>query len=127
VTAGNGGPQWIWGFGGIEEFMGRRRPCELEDCSKWAQSGGTPHCVAHGGGKRCQEEDCTKSAVAGGTKHCVAHGGGTAKRRAAPSPLEATRGSLILEWNVTDYMFASRINHRGACRSAAVASPHPER
>jgi hypothetical protein len=35
--------------------MGRRQ-CELEDCSKWAESGGIRHCRAHGGGKWCQEE-----------------------------------------------------------------------
>jgi hypothetical protein len=46
--------------------MGRRQ-CELYDCSKWAQCGGTPFCKAHGGSKRCQEEDCTKSAAGGGT------------------------------------------------------------
>ena len=43
-----------------------RKVCEREGCTKQAVSGGTPHCVAHGGGKRCKEEDCTKSA-AGGT------------------------------------------------------------
>jgi hypothetical protein len=32
------------------------RQCELEGCTKWAVSGGTPYCTAHGGGKRCQEE-----------------------------------------------------------------------
>jgi hypothetical protein len=55
--------------------MGRRQ-CELDGCTKGAASGGTPHCVAHGGGKRCQEEGCVKSAAGGGTPHCVAHGGG---------------------------------------------------
>jgi hypothetical protein len=35
--------------------MGRRQ-CELEGCFKGIQAGGTPHCRAHGGGKRCQEE-----------------------------------------------------------------------
>ena len=54
--------------------MGKRQ-CELEGCSKWAQSGGTPHCKAHGGGKRCQHEGCCKSAI-GDTEHCKAHGGG---------------------------------------------------
>jgi hypothetical protein len=54
--------------------MGKRQ-CELEGCSKWTVSGGTPHCKAHGGGKRCQTADCTKSAQPG-TPHCVAHGGG---------------------------------------------------
>ena len=41
--------------------MGRRQ-CELEGCTKRAESGGTPHCKAHGGGRRCQTVDCTKSA-----------------------------------------------------------------
>jgi hypothetical protein len=54
--------------------MGRRQ-CELAGCSKGIQAGGTPHCIAHGGGKRCQHEGCTKSAI-GDTEHCVAHGGG---------------------------------------------------
>jgi hypothetical protein len=40
-----------------------------------AAGGGTPHCKAHGGGKRCQEADCTKGAE-GDTGHCSAHGGG---------------------------------------------------
>jgi hypothetical protein len=35
--------------------MGRRQ-CELEGCTKLVQGGGTPHCKAHGGGKRCQHE-----------------------------------------------------------------------
>jgi hypothetical protein len=48
--------------------MGRRQ-CELAGCSKWAVSGGTPYCMAHGGGKRCQEEGCTKGALRGGTPH----------------------------------------------------------
>jgi hypothetical protein len=48
--------------------MGKRQ-CELAGCTKQAQSGGTPHCIAHGGGKRCQHEDCTKGAVGGGTPH----------------------------------------------------------
>jgi hypothetical protein len=46
--------------------MGKRQ-CEEEGCSKGAQSGGTPHRSAHGGGKQCQEEGCFKAAVAGGT------------------------------------------------------------
>jgi hypothetical protein len=39
--------------------MGKRQ-CELEGCTKWAVSGGTPYCTAHCGGKRCQEDGCTK-------------------------------------------------------------------
>jgi hypothetical protein len=46
--------------------MGKRE-CELEGCTKRVQGGGTPHCIAHGGGKRCQEASCSKSAQAGGT------------------------------------------------------------
>jgi len=54
---------------------GKRR-CTDPGCSKNVQSGGTPHCKAHGGGRRCQEAGCAKSAVSGGTPHCSAHGGG---------------------------------------------------
>jgi hypothetical protein len=51
-------------------------------CTKSAQGGGTPHCKAHGGGKRCQHEGCPKSAVTGGTPHCIAHARGqTVPRR----------------------------------------------
>jgi hypothetical protein len=53
--------------------MGRR--CQEEGCSKWAIGGGTPHCVAHGGGKRCQKAGCSKAAR-GDTRHCKAHGSG---------------------------------------------------
>jgi len=38
--------------------------CEREGCTKGAVRGGTPHCVAHGGGKCCEGENCTKSAQA---------------------------------------------------------------
>ena len=57
------------------ETLGRRE-CEEGGCSKQAVSGGTPHCIAHGGGKRCQHEGCSKSAVGGGTDCCSAHRGG---------------------------------------------------
>jgi hypothetical protein len=70
--------------------MGRRQ-CQLKGCTKLAAvTRGTPHCIAHGGGKRCQEEDCIKSAL-GDTEHCVAHGGGNGAKRTASSPLEAIR------------------------------------
>ena len=45
-------------------------------CPKAAASGGTPHCKAHGGGRRCQHLGCSKPAATGGTPHCKAHGGG---------------------------------------------------
>jgi hypothetical protein len=54
--------------------MGRRQ-CTEEGCCKWVQGGGTPHCRAHGGGKRCQEEGCPNGAE-GDTNFCKAHGGG---------------------------------------------------
>jgi hypothetical protein len=54
--------------------MGRRQ-CEQQGCTKRAADGGTPFCIAHGGGKRCQEEGCLKSAQ-GDTGHCKAHGAG---------------------------------------------------
>jgi pentatricopeptide repeat protein len=50
--------------------------CELEGCTKRAESGGTQHCKAHGGGRRCQREGCTKAAAGAGTPHCLTHGGG---------------------------------------------------
>ena len=63
-----------------------RKLCEREGCTKGAVSGGTPHCVAHGGVKRCQKEDRTKSARGdtdflewtdrGDTDFCIAHGRG---------------------------------------------------
>jgi hypothetical protein len=68
-----------------------RRQCELAGCSKASVSGGTPHCKAHGGGKRCQEEGCTKSAQ-GDTGHCVSHGGG--KRCQEEGCFKAAAGSL---------------------------------
>ena len=43
--------------------------CEREGCTKGAVSGGTPNCIAHGGGRRCKEESCTKSAI-GATGIC---------------------------------------------------------
>ena len=53
--------------------MPRKQPklCEREGCTKGAQSGGTPNCIAHGGGRRCKEEDCPKSAQ-GCTWFCIA-------------------------------------------------------
>jgi hypothetical protein len=72
--------------------MGRRQ-CELEGCSKAAATGGTQHCVAHGGGKRCQHAGCSKSAR-GDTEHCIAHGGGGgASTRAAPRLLETIQST----------------------------------
>jgi hypothetical protein len=51
--------------------MGRRQ-CELDGCSKWAQSVGAPHRKAHGGGKRCQHEGCFKSVTrAPGSVYCT--------------------------------------------------------
>jgi hypothetical protein len=77
--------------------MGKRQ-CELGGCSKWAVGGGTPHCIAHGGGKRCQHEGCSKGAEGGGTPHCIAHGGGRrCQEDGCSNGLQATPGSLILE------------------------------
>ena len=64
-----------------EEWTGARcgaswRLRLLRGCAKQVQSGGTPHCKAHGGGRRCQHEGCLKSAAWGGTPPCKAHGGG---------------------------------------------------
>jgi hypothetical protein len=53
---------------------GGGRRCQHEGCSKGAR-GDTEHCKAHGGGRRCQKEGCLKSAEGGGTPHCSAHGG----------------------------------------------------
>ena len=52
----------------------KKRCCEHEGCTKWAQ-GSTSYCKAHGGGTRCEHEGCTKSAI-GSTSYCKAHGGG---------------------------------------------------
>jgi hypothetical protein len=70
----------------------RRRIAMREGCTKLAQSGGIPHCIAHGGGKRCQEEDCTNSA-AGDTGFCVAHGGGRRCQHAG-CPKAAASGGM---------------------------------
>ena len=73
--------------------MGRRQ-CELDGCTKRAESGGTPHCKAHGGGRRCQEEGCTKSAR-GSTQRCKAHGGGKRCRQDGCSkPVAQAPGSV---------------------------------
>jgi len=45
-----------------------RKQCEREGCTKQVQSGGTPHCKAHGGGKRCKEKNCAKWASSGECK-----------------------------------------------------------
>jgi hypothetical protein len=52
--------------------MGRRQ-CELDGCTKGIAGGGTPHCKAHGGGKRCREESCTKSAAGCYRRHAQLH------------------------------------------------------
>jgi hypothetical protein len=61
-------------LGGAMGTQGKRQ-CEKQGCSKRMASGGTPHCIAHGGGRRCQEAGCTEVAQ-GDTGACVAHGGG---------------------------------------------------
>jgi hypothetical protein len=63
------------GWGGLRRCRVDMGRCQHEACIKSAVSGGTPHCKAHGGGKRCQHEGCDKSAQ-GSTQHCSAHGGG---------------------------------------------------
>jgi hypothetical protein len=68
------------------ETLGRRE-CEEGGCSKQAVSGGTPHCIAHGGGKRCQHTGCTKSAIRNIASHMA--GAGAARTRAAPRQLKA--------------------------------------
>jgi hypothetical protein len=56
---------------------GGGKRCQVDNCSRSAVTGGTPHCKAHGGGKRCQHAGCTKSALAGGRQAlCSSHGGG---------------------------------------------------
>ena len=48
------------------------RQCEQEGCTNQARSGGTPHCIAHGGGRRCQQEGCSKAvARAPGSTLCT--------------------------------------------------------
>ncbi|GMH70226.1 hypothetical protein TrST_g12425 [Triparma strigata] len=57
------GARWLLRGGRLEE--GSLRFCAVhgcegfsqhEGCLKSADSGGTPHCLAHGGGRRCKEQ-----------------------------------------------------------------------
>jgi hypothetical protein len=51
-------------------------------CPTAAQAGGTPHCQAHGGGKRCQQAVCAKPvAQAPGSTLCA-----LCLRRTQPQP-----------------------------------------
>jgi hypothetical protein len=55
----------------------------------------TPHCKAHGGGRRCQHEGCSKGAATGGTPHCIAHGGGRrCEREGCSKSVARAPGSL---------------------------------
>jgi hypothetical protein len=63
--------------------MVRRRACQHPDCSKGATGGGTPHCVAHGGGRRCKHAGCTKAVAKGiGSVFCT-----PCESRWGPGPL----------------------------------------
>jgi hypothetical protein len=89
--------------------MGRRQ-CELEGCSKRAISGGTPYCIAHGGGKRCQEETAPRELYRALSTVARMAGANGAKRRTVTRQLEATRASLI--WNEMQLTICSK----DACR-----------
>jgi hypothetical protein len=54
---------------------GGGKRCQHEGCTK-SSRGDTEHCVLHGGGRRCQKKGCPKAAATGGTPHCTVHGGG---------------------------------------------------
>jgi hypothetical protein len=86
--------------------------CEEEGWSKGARAGGTPHCIAHGGGKRCQHEGCTKSAR-GDTEHCKAHGGGRRCQHDGCLTAAATGGTPICK----AHGGGKRCQHAGCTKS----------
>ena len=92
--------------------MGRLQ-CELEGCCKQAISVVTPHCAAHGGGRRCQTVDCSKSAQ-GDTGHCKGHGGG--RRCQTVDCLKSARGDT---GHCIGHGGGRRCQHEG-CSKAAV-------
>jgi hypothetical protein len=69
-----------------------------EGCTKSAQDGGTPHCKAHGEGKRCHQVGCAKSAL-GDTKRVsrMVAGGAATTRAAARRLLQAARRTRRME------------------------------
>jgi hypothetical protein len=103
---------------------GGGKRCQHEGCLTAAQ-GSTQYCIAHGGGRQLLQAArpaVRRTAGAGGANTRAAPSprkairstasriavAGAASTRAAPSRQKAMIGStLILKWNVTDYMFAS--------------------
>mmetsp|Transcript_5655 Transcript_5655/g.9779 ORF Transcript_5655/g.9779 Transcript_5655/m.9779 type:complete len:290 (+) Transcript_5655:514-1383(+) len=82
--------------------------CQYAGCIKFAR-GGTPHCIAHGGGRRCQQEgcmqsaqgitvleNCSKSAATGGGPLCTCHGGITGFQLPPPTSLVAENTGVPL-------------------------------
>ena len=130
--------------------MGRRQ-CELDGCTKWIQGGGTPHCVAHGGGKRCQEEGCLKSArcdtgacaahgggrrcqhlgcpkgaASGGTQHCQAHGGGKrCQKQGCSKAVAQAPGSMLCTLCLRAARFSRRVSSSAAATSSVTATSSP--
>jgi hypothetical protein len=91
---------------------GGGKRCQTVDCFK-ASRGDTGHCSAHGGGRRCQEEGCLKGAE-GGTLHCKAHGGG---RRC--QTVDCSKSALGDTGHCIAHGGGRRCQHEG-CTKAAV-------
>jgi hypothetical protein len=73
---------------GMEAAGGQQAGCLT------AAQGGTPHCIAHGVGKR-QHEGCPKAAAGGGTQNCQAHGGGKrCQQEGCSKPVARSPGSV---------------------------------
>jgi hypothetical protein len=96
-----------------------KRQCELAGCSKWAKTGGTPHCLAHGGGKRCQHEGCLKSAL-GDTQYCSAHGGGRRCQHEGCSKAAQTGGTP----HCRAHGGGRRCQHEGCSKAAEGGTLH---
>lgn len=60
---------------GLCSSHGGGRRCEVESCSRGAQSG-TTRCVRHMGGRRCEADGCQHAAVSASKPYCSRHGGG---------------------------------------------------
>jgi hypothetical protein len=90
-----------------------------EGCTKSAQDGGTPHCKAHGEGKRCHQVGCAKSAL---RRHeaCIAHGGGRRCHHEGCCKAAATGGTQNKA-----HGGGRRCQHEGCCKSAVTGgTPH---
>jgi hypothetical protein len=102
--------------------MGKRQ-CELHGCTKQAAQGGTPYCIAHGGGKRCTYGlGCTKSAVSGGTQVSGAGEVVQGRPRSAWLLREATFG-LVVDRDCPTHRCARRMGAASAARWRGALSP----